>query len=69
MFILSETFGGAIAPHKIGEFETADQAIEKARAIGAVMIEADVDFPGCFDAFTKHGALLKIEPKGFTINA
>ena len=66
MFILSETFG-ALAPLPIGEFETADQAIEKARAIGAIFIEKDADFPGCFDAFTKHGALLTIQPKGFKI--
>ncbi|MGO9683593.1 MAG: hypothetical protein ACLPTZ_13575 [Beijerinckiaceae bacterium] len=64
MFILSEVFPAPIAPHKLGEFATAADACAKARELGAVFLEEDEDNPDHFDAFTKGGAILTIEPIG-----
>lgn len=68
MFILSETFG-ALRPRKIAEFATEAEAVAAAEKIGLVMIEADSDNPGCYDAFALDGRLLTIEPAGFKLEA
>ena len=67
-YTLTQSFGG-LFPHKIGEFESAEAAIDKANALGAILIWEDADYPGCFDGITKQGAILCIQPKGFKIAA
>ena len=62
MFILSETFPAPIAKRILGQFETSLEAQSEAIKRGALVIEPDVDNPGCFDIFTKSGAILTIEP-------
>ena len=62
MFILAETFPAPIAKHKLGEFATAAEAVAKAYELGAIFLEEDSDNPEHFDAFTKGGSILTIEP-------
>ena len=62
MFILSETFPAPIAKRLLGQFETSLEAKAEAYHRGAIFIEEDADHPGCFDIFTKSGAILTIEP-------
>ena len=68
MFILSKTSGNRfISARSLGEFATAAEAIAKAEDLGAVLIDEDSDYPGCYDIITKSGDILKIEPKGFSL--
>ena len=43
-------------------FDSIDAALAYLTKIGCIHIEADGDHPGCYDAMTKFGEVLSIEP-------
>ena len=62
MFTLSESFPAPIRNSKIGEFASDADAIAAALNLGAIYLEPDADNAGCFDALTRDGRILTIEP-------
>ena len=46
----------------IRQLDSFDEAEAFVRGMGVVEFQADADFPGCADAFTKDGRVVCVQP-------
>ena len=49
--------------HVIGTFDTEAEALAFVERLRPISMEADADYPGCWDAITEDGRIISIDTR------